>query len=286
MNVSFTSFSLNLKLSIPKMINVILLNSKGSELAGVFESNSMENPKKFVREFVTGLLLVTIVHSENNLLLAQESSKVDVGSWMVLSLDNELSERWSIPVVGILCYENVVERTEFGFLRSGISYKVNENTEVTFGAAYVDSQPLYHHEFESLTTQFWLYEEFAFKSNTSFSHRLRLENRWITKPDETSFNLRFRYRFAYQKQLGQSFFLKCTTEPFFNFDKLHVDENRFFFGIGKKISKELTMEIGYFKTHVRKDNYDRIRIALHLKTAFLKKNAEDVTEQKINTFLK
>ena len=219
-------------------------------------------------------------------MLAQENSKVDVGSWMVLALDNQLSERWSIPVVGILCYENVAEQTEFGFLRSGLSYKVNATTKLTLGAAYVDSQPLYHHEFETLTTQFWLYEEIGIKSTESISHRLRLENRWITKPNETSFNVRFRYRFTYQKKLGPSYYLKCTNEPFFNFDELHVDQNRFFLGIGKKLSKELTMEIGYFKTHVRKDNYDRIRIALHLKTAFFKKNIEDVTEHEINTFLK
>ena len=217
---------------------------------------------------------------------AQENAKKEIGSWMVFSMDNKISERWSLPVVGILCYENLGEQTEFGFVRTGLSYKSNPNLKLTFGLAYVDSQPLYHHEFETLTIQFWLYEEASLKTGVYFKHRFRLENRWITKPTDEIFNMRFRYRLEYKKLLGKHLYVKCTNEPFFNFDELHIDQNRFFLGLGKKIAKDLSMEIGYFKTHVRKDNYDRIRVALHLNTSFLKRSLEDVTRHNIDIFSK
>ncbi len=217
---------------------------------------------------------------------SQENNKDHPGSWMVFSMDNEISEKWSVPVVGILCYENWAEQTEFGFARTGLTYKSGKNLNLTLGAAYVDSQPLYHHEFETLTTQFWLYEEVSLRTSVNFKHRLRLENRWITQPDTNVFNVRFRYRLEYKKTLAREYYLKCTNEPFFNFDELHIDQNRFFLGVGKKIAKDLSLEIGYFKTHVRKDNYDRIRIALHLKTSIFSRNPEDFTSRHIDIFSK
>ncbi|MEM8929251.1 MAG: DUF2490 domain-containing protein [Bacteroidota bacterium] len=219
-------------------------------------------------------------------LQSQESTKNDIGSWMVFSMDNEISERWSIPVVGILCYENWTEQTEFGFIRTGVSYKTNPNLKLTLGTAYVDSQPLYHHEFETLTTQFWLYEEASLKAGKHIKHRFRLENRWITKPTDNLFNVRFRYRLEFKKNVTKNMYIKCTDEPFFNFDELHIDQNRFFLGIGGKIGKDISMEAGYFKTHVRKDNYDRIRVAVHLKTTFFQRNIEDITSKKIKEFPK
>jgi hypothetical protein len=216
--------------------------------------------------------------------IGQENTKNDVGSWMVFSMENKISERWSVPLVGILSYENLAEQTEFGFARTGLSYKTNPNLKLTLGVAYVDSQPLYHHEFETLTTQFWLYEEASLTTGDHFKHRLRLENRWIDKPAENTFNVRFRYRLEFKQVLVNTLYVKCTNEPFFNFDELHIDQNRFFLGLGGKIGKDLTMEAGYFKTHVRKDNYDRIRVVLHLNTSIFKRNFEDVTSRGIIKF--
>jgi len=213
------------------------------------------------------------------LLRGQENDKKDLGSWMVFAIDNKISERWSLPIVGILSYESMEDGAEFGFVRSGVTYKTGPDLKFTLGTAYVDSQPFDHDEFESLTTQFWLYEEVTHATGPYFTHRMRLENRWINKPVENIFNLRFRYRLAFEQKLSKTLFLKCTNEPFFNFDQLQIDQNRFFLGLGGKLSKDLSLEVGYFKTHVRKDNYDRIRIALHLKTTFFQKSLEDVSSK-------
>ena len=210
-------------------------------------------------------------------LRSQENTQANVGSWMVLSMDNEISERWSVPIVGILSYESMAEGTEFGFVRSGITYRNSPNLKLTLGTAYVDSQPFDHHEFESLTTQFWLYEEASITTGPHFRHRMRLENRWINTPKEKQFNFRFRYRLAFKQRLSKNLFLKCTNEPFFNFHQWRLDQNRFFLGLGAKLGSDLTLEVGYFKTHISKDNYDRIRIALHLKTVFFQKKIEDVS---------
>lgn len=216
------------------------------------------------------LFLVTPIKS-------QENNNNAIGSWMVLSIENKVSEKWSIPVVSILSYENWTEQPEFGFIRTGLSYKNSPNLKFTLGLAYIDSQPLYHNEPKNLTKQYWIYEEATLKTGSRFNHRFRLENRWIDGFFSTVFNIRFRYRLEFKQQLNKAFFVKCTNEPFFNFDELHIDQNRFFLGMGNKIGKDLIVEVGYFKTHLRKNNNDRIRIALQLNTSLFRKNPEDVT---------
>ncbi|MEN1785138.1 MAG: DUF2490 domain-containing protein [Bacteroidota bacterium] len=216
--------------------------------------------------------------------LGAQQSKNSPGTWMVFALDNPLSEKWRIPIVGILCNENLATQTEFGFIRTGLSYQTNPSLKLTLGAAYVDSQPFYHHEFDRLTTQVWLYEQATLCSGKKWRHRMRLEHRWISKPDSKIFNMRFRYRLAFKQQLTKNLYLKCTDEPFFNLSTGRLDQNRLFLGLGKRMCKDLSFEVGYFKTHVQGRSFDRIRVAIHLKTLLFRKSMETTNASKyINT---
>jgi len=58
---------------------------------------------------------------------AQEYTKNDVSSWMVFSMENQLSEKWSVPLIGTPSYENWAEQTEFGFARTGLTCKTSPN---------------------------------------------------------------------------------------------------------------------------------------------------------------
>lgn len=57
----------------------------------------------------------------------QENTENDVGNWMVFSMENQLSEKWSVPLIGTPSYENWAEQTEFGFARTGLTYKTSPN---------------------------------------------------------------------------------------------------------------------------------------------------------------
>jgi len=218
--------------------------------------------------------------------MAQQTGNDTPGSWMVFSTDNQFSEKWSVPVVGILCMKSWAEQTEFGFLRAGLSYKTAPHLKLTLGAAYVDTQPLDHHEFETLTTQIWVYEEATLRTGKKFGHRLRLEHRWIAKPTMDVFNTRLRYRLGFKQKLSPNLYLKCTDEPFFNFDTMKVDQNRFFLGLGTQINKGITLEAGYFKTHVSQRNQSRIRIALHIKTQVYRSGKRKPSLVKTDNFSK
>nr|WP_246865733.1 DUF2490 domain-containing protein [Croceivirga thetidis] len=194
---------------------------------------------------------------------------------MVLSTENQLSETWSLPVVAILSQEDFGSQTEFGFLRTGLTFKNSTHSDFTLGFAFVDNQPLNHYEFEDLTTQFWVYEQATLKTGQKLMHRLRLENRWINNPSENYFNLRLRYRLEFKQLLTKNLFLKCTNEPFFNFNQGRIDQNRFFLGFNKTIARDVSFEIGYFNTIVGNKGINRIRVVLHLKTTFFQEVLND-----------
>ena len=88
---------------------------------------------------------------------------------MVIHGSNQISENWSIPTVMILREYNLTEETEFGFFRTGLTYKIKPNLKVTGGIAYLDTQPFDHDEREKLTTQFWVYEELSIKSSENWA---------------------------------------------------------------------------------------------------------------------
>lgn len=203
-------------------------------------------------------------------LKSQEQEKNTVGSWMVLSMNNQISEMWSVPVVGILYYENGAAQTEFGFIRTGLTYRFNPKLRLTLGGAYVDLQPLEHNNPTRLTTLLWIYEQGTITTGNAFNHRLQLEHHWVREPGVTRFSSRLRYCLRYHISITPRLYFTCGDEPFLNLNTLRMDQNRLLLGVGQKLSQDVATEAGFFKTHVVGTHLNRIRVALHLKTDFFK----------------
>ncbi|WP_343487262.1 DUF2490 domain-containing protein [Allomuricauda sp. d1] len=207
-------------------------------------------------------------------LSAQSEIEDTFGSWLVISGNNKIAEKWSIPTESVIRYYDGFYKTEFLFFRSGITYVPNSKYNFSLGAAYLDTQPFDHTEFETLTTQFWLYEEFCLNSKINklkISQRLRLENRWISTYDDHIFTNRLRYRLQFKHPVTDNLYLKMFNEPFFDFDNAHINQNRFFMGVGRELLSGLHIEIGYMKNHIGKNNYDRVRMAILFKTDLTKR---------------
>lgn len=211
----------------------------------------------------------------------QSEMKDATGTWLVIGGNHQITEKWKIPTVGIIRYYNLSEATEFGFFRTGLTYAPNSNYNFTLGAAYLDTQPFDHNEFETLTTQKWIYEEFCYNSNfyrTKISQRMRLEQRWISKPEESIFNARLRYRLQFTRKISKNLYVKAFDEPFFNLKEGNINQNRFYVGLGRKVAHNINVEIGYMKNHIGKNNYDRIRMVFLFKTKLFKNNSDHTTQ--------
>lgn len=222
-------------------------------------------------------LIIAILIAEAS--YPQSEIKDATGTWLVIGGNHQIAEKWKIPTVGIIRYYNLSEATEFGFFRTGLTYSPNTNYNFTLGVAYLDTQPFDHNEFETLTTQKWIYEEFCYNSNfyrTKISQRMRLEQRWISKPEENIFNTRLRYRLQFTRQISKNLYIKAFDEPFLDLKEGNINQNRFYVGLGRKVAPNINIEIGYMKNHIGKNNYDRIRMVFLFKTQLFKKNNDPV----------
>ncbi len=224
--------------------------------------------------FFVGLALVGTASKS----FTQEHPKDATGTWMEMFGENAISKKWSIPVAGVLRQYDLAQETEFAFLRTGITYKMNDRFETTFGTAYLDTQPFGHDDSETLNTQFWLYEEFVIKNPSAWVQRFRFEHRWISTNENHFLNNRLRYRLRYKKSISDNLYLKCSDEPFFDFDEAAINQNRFYLGLGRKITSDVSFEVGYMKNHVGKHNYDRVRMMLLFKTRFFENSINDLTQ--------
>lgn len=193
------------------------------------------------------------------------------GSWLEFAGTNKIHEDWSIPIVGILKHKDVLETYDFSFLRTGISYQLAPSLICTGGVAILNSNAYTHDQDVVVTSQFWIYEEVTLKSTVEpyqLSHRWRLENRWITKEQGTTFNNRFRYRLQYSQPIYGKTFIKTSNEIFLNLKGHIFNQNRFYLGIGQELSPSFKVEIGYLKNHFKSSHFDAISMGIGFKLDF------------------
>ncbi|NNC33772.1 MAG: DUF2490 domain-containing protein [Croceitalea sp.] len=236
------------------------------------EKSLKSAPNKLVRSYLFVLFFSSILFS-----FAQQSLEDATGTWVVISGENALNRQWSVTTEGILRSYNMYESTEFGLLRSGITFHFNTFNDISLGLVHLDSQPFDHSDPDALTTQFWIYEQYQHKTNVNrfaFTQRLRMEHRWIENQDRT-YNNRFRYRLQVAHPIGPNQYLKAFDELFFDFSQTHINQNRFYVGFGQKIAKGIKVEIGYMKNHIAHNNYDRVNMALYFQTHLFKNVIND-----------
>ena len=205
---------------------------------------------------------------------AQENLKNQVGTWFIVAGDNALGDHWSIPIVGIWRQYNYAQETEFGFLRTGLNYRLSKQWYVGTGVAFLDTHHFEHPNNLEEKSQFWWYQEAGVKHTSTFTQRFRVENRWLNGPNGKSFRTRFRHRLQYKKPFTTTTYFKVSNESFFEFKELDFLQNRFFVGVGKAVHPNVCLEIGYLKNHVNGENYDRIRVAIYFKTRIAKKTVD------------
>lgn len=215
-----------------------------------------------------------------HILSAQGSLRDATGTWYTLGGNAEVKEQWSVPVLGILREYNLMEQAEFAFVQAGVRYTTVKKTTLGLGMAYLDTQPFEQNEFDSRTKQYWAYGEVSLPQGEHWSHRVRLEHRWIATPNENFINLRARYRLQYVWSISPSLYIKTHNETFFNFDEANIDQNRWFLGMGHRLAPGITVEAGYLKNHIKRSNFDRICVGLYFKTSFLKKEPLYAQHQK------
>jgi hypothetical protein len=158
-------------------------------------------------------------------------------------------------------------------IRPGINYHINKKMIATVGYAYVAHRRTID-GVNGYTPEHRIWEQFIFSQPVAFTtlqHRLRLEQRFIARPELKSGEissgdymyanrLRYFFRdvipFSGQKQFAKGVFASVQNEIFVNLgDKSNVngkffDQNRAYISVGYRFVKSFDAEIGYMNQYV------------------------------------
>lgn len=181
---------------------------------------------------------------------ATTDSRPDVGNWWMYFGTYKVSEKYSIH--GEVQYRNYnfVGELEQLLIRTGVNHHIPEsNAIVTLGYGYILSEPF--EEALSSVTEHRIFQQFIMNQRVGrlhFSHRYRLEERWV---EDSDFRWRFRYFLALNIPFNSktidvgTWYLSLYDEVFVNGRTPLFDRNRAYAGIGYKLSKSAKVQFGY-----------------------------------------
>ena len=197
-----------------------------------------------------------------------------LGSWWMYFGTHHLNEKYSIH------YETQLRHYELGtnffqlLPRVGLNYKIDENSMVTAGYAWIPTQPNLDEGFDGdLVTENRIWQQFILRNkinNIKFRHRYRLEQRWVKQNDITSYKNRARYMLSAKVPLSKDesspLFLFIYDEIFLHIDDNPFNQNRLYAALGDTVNKNMNFQAGYLRHRNGDLNLNRLQLAVFLNT--------------------
>ena len=209
-----------------------------------------------MKKLLIGIVILFLMQGS---IQAQDSNHL----WGAGFITAKIAPKWSI--VADLQWRSRADfkQTNSVIIRPGINYHFNKNLSIAGGYAWI---PV--HMGDELLPEHRTWEQLIYthqnkiigNKQTSFTHRLRLEQRWIPTglagdgPDHRYAN-RGRYFIRTLTPLfaptlkEKTFFLSIQNEVFMNFKGKNFDQNRAYFAAGYRFHSKLDGEMGYMRIH-------------------------------------
>ena len=206
--------------------------------------------------------------------LLSQTKEDKLGSWWMFFGTHHLNEKYSIH------YETQLRHYEIGanffqlLPRVGLNYKIDDNSMVTAGYAWIPTQPDLGEGFEGdLVTENRTWQQFILRNkikNINFRHRYRLEQRWVKQNNFTDYKNRVRYMLSAKVPLSKNenspLFLFIYDEVFLHIDDNPFNQNRLYAALGYTVNKNMNIQAGYLRHRNGDLNLNRLQLAVFLNT--------------------
>ena len=206
--------------------------------------------------------------------LLSQTKEDKLGSWWMFFGTHHLNEKYSIH------YETQLRHYEIGanffqlLPRVGLNYKIDDNSMVTAGYAWIPTQPVLGEGFEGdLVTENRIWQQFILRNkikNINFRHRYRLEQRWVKQNNFTDYKNRVRYMLSAKVPLSKNenspLFLFIYDEVFLHIDDNPFNQNRLYAALGYTVNKNMNIQAGYLRHRNGDLNLNRLQLAVFLNT--------------------
>lgn len=227
------------------------------------------------------IIVIAVALSLSLQSYSQSRGEEKFGSWFMFFSTNRISEKMSIHA------EAQYRTYEFGnnfnqlLLRSGLNYNITDQAMVTVGYANIITDGTFTEPAgEENVNENRIYQQFVLRNTVGklkFSHRYRLEQRFITRPqgsNTTEHRARYFLRLTYP--LNDSWFVTAYDEVFINLQNDFFGQNRLYGALGYHVNNDVSIQMGYLKNDFAVDTFDRFQIAVFINTDFRKKSKEQI----------
>jgi hypothetical protein len=216
----------------------------------------------FVRQYIWILLGFFSCES----LYAQTA---ETFAWLTVVSNTALNAKWALATDVQLRSESDWQHVRSLFLRTGLSYRLNNKSEVLLGHLLNDTF-LRTNGVSRTLTEHQLFEQYVFRQRlkaTAVIHRLRIGQRFIEREagdvfaQSGQYFIRATLPLAKQhERFERGLFVGLQNEIFLNVQNRHAlngsyfDQNRAFAALGYRLNQKLDAELGYLNHEIKGRN--------------------------------
>ncbi len=221
------------------------------------------------------IILFTLLFQTHS--FAQNLGETTWGSWYEITSSNRLSNRISLS--GSYTnwnYELPAKNTHLHLLILGVNYHFNNNVYAGLGYAYGNIDSTFEINDAPSTLEHRILEQVILKHrlfNLNWSHRFKLEHRFLEYPTQDILKHRLRYRLKSKYPFNDTYFLSFYDEIHFNLNEFDFQQNRAYLGLGINLNTNTNIDVGYARHSFKTKSFHRLSVQLNLKYDFRKKKS-------------
>ncbi|WP_299550399.1 DUF2490 domain-containing protein [Seonamhaeicola sp.] len=225
------------------------------------------------------IFLIILVFSLNS-SFAQAPVEEQMGSWFTYGGTYRISDKVSLSNCVQSWHYEVADNFNFLFTNIAVNYHVSPKLTTSLSYGFMDIDSGFNKE-GIHTYENRLFEQIGYKHKLGklpFDHRIRLEQRFLDKPEPTDDILhnRFRYRLGTKITLNKTFFIRLNNEYIWTVQTKKndgFDENRAYGALGINVFKSANLQVGYLNRKIKGMNLHRLQLSLFYKADFRNKKS-------------
>ncbi|WP_034258682.1 DUF2490 domain-containing protein [Altibacter lentus] len=226
------------------------------------------------KRYLLGLLILFWVISTD----AQNTGENTLGAWYVYFGTNTLSDKLSFHSELQYNVYEVTSHLEQFWAITALNYAVAQNAQASLGYGYFNGDPTFEDTpLEKNTWENRIFEQFTHSTRIGkfgLQNRYRIEHRFIELPAQSITRHRVRGRLQVNYPLTEKWFLIAFDEIFLDLREPVFNQNRLFGALGRRITQDIAIQVGYMKLHLPGRAYDRLQLVLNINTDLRKKQPE------------
>jgi len=225
--------------------------------------------KKYIVIVVACLCMSFTVNGQNN-------GESTLGSWYEITSSNRISDKISVSAsLTNWNYQLPAEKPQLILGIVGLNYHINKNVVAGIGYGRADIDSSFEENDIPNIKENRILEQISIKHKSSkigWSHRFRLEQRFLEYPIEDKLKHRLRYRFKGNLPINETLFISVYDEIHFVLNEFDFHQNRAAAALGVKLNKNINVQLGYVRHSYKTKSFNRLSLQVNLKYDFRKEN--------------